>query len=170
MKKVLSTLFGSLVLSVLMVSCGPTTDDAIKYNDALVDEQSKVIKAEDALIQAISQSDAAKYDDALAGLVKQVTESEAIVTKMEAFDGKTDYKDAALSLFKAYKSATENEYPKILKIAKTPNEEYTPELDDELMTLSGEIDTKLNKEIEAFVAKQKEFATQWKFELTTNKK
>jgi hypothetical protein len=170
MKKVLSTLFGSLVLSVLMVSCAPTTDDAIKYNDALVDQQTKVIKAEDALIQAISQNTPEKLDEALNGLVKQIAASEEAVSKMEAFDGKTDYKDAALSLFKAYKNAAEKEYPEIIKIAKTPNEEYSQDMDDQLMTLSKAVDEKLNKEIEAFVAKQKEFSEKYKFELTTNKK
>jgi hypothetical protein len=43
-------------------------------------------------------------------------------------------------------------------------------MDDQLMTLSKAVDEKLNKEIEAFVAKQKEFSEKYKFELTTNKK
>lgn len=168
MKKVLSAIFGSIVLSALMISCSPTTEDAIKYNDALVDEQTNVIKAEDALIQAISQNDSANLDKALSGLAEQITASEEVVNKMEAFDGKTDYKDAALSLFKVYKSATEKEYPEIIKIAKTSNEEFTQELDDKLMGLSKIVDEKLNKEIEVFVAKQKEFAEKYKFSLTTN--
>lgn len=170
MKKVLSAIFGSLALSVLIISCSPTTEDAIKYNDALIDQQTKVIQAEDALIQAISENNPEILDEALNKLTKQITSSEEAVNKMSKFDGKSDYKDAALSLFKAYKSAAEKEYPEIIKIAKTPNDQYTQDMDDQLMALSKTVDERLNKEIEAFVAKQKEFAEKYKFELTKNKR
>lgn len=164
MKKIFFPVLCFILFTSIAPSYSQTKEDAIKYNDSLVDEQKKVIKAEDALILVISQNTPEKLDEALNGLVNQIAASEEAVSKMEAFDGKTDYKDAALSLFKAYKTAAKKEYPKIVKIAKTPNDAYTQKMDDQLMKLSKEVDEKLNKEIEAFVAKQKEFSSKYKFE------
>lgn len=170
MKKLFTTIICSLFVSVILVSCGPTTNDAITYNDALVNQQEKVIQNESALIEAISKNTPDKLDSSCNDLLNQIKESADVVQKMEAFDGKTDMKDAALKVFEAYKDAAENDYIELINLAKTPDTLYTQETDNKVIDLSKKIDDKLLKAIDAFRAKQKEFAEKYKFELTATDK
>jgi len=170
MKKLFTTIIGSLFVSAILVSCGPTTDDAIKYNDALVDQQKKVLQKESALIEVISKNTPDKLESSYNDLLNQIKESAEIVQKMEAFDGKTDMKDAVLKVFEAYKNAAENDYIEMINLAKTPDALYTQETDDKVIDLSKKIDDKLNKAVDAFIVKQKEFAEKYKFELTATGK
>ena len=165
MKKLFATILGSLFISAILVSCGPSTDDAIKYNDELVSQQTKVFEKESALIEAISKNMPEKFDALLAELSVQVDSSAAAVKKMESFDGKTDMKDAALKVFTTYRSIVDSSYAEMIKYAKTPDSLYTQEDVDMVIELSKKIDDKLNKTVEAFVEVQKTFAAKYKFEL-----
>jgi hypothetical protein len=168
MKKLFATVLSSLFISSLLVSCGPSTDDAVKYNDALVSEQTKVFEKESALIEAISKNMPEKFDVLLAELSVQVDSSADAVKKMNAFDGKSDLKDAALKVFATYRSVVDSNYRDMIKYAKTPDSLYTQEDDDKVIELSKKIDDKLNKAVEDFVSLQKSFAGKYKFELNGN--
>lgn len=170
MRKLFSTIIGSLFVSAMLVSCGPTTDDAVKYNDELVAQQTKVFEKESALIEAISKNIPDKLDLLCADLSKQIDESTEAVKKMESFDGKTEMKDAAMKVFIAYKEVTDKEYKEMIKFAKTPDSLYTPEDDNKLIEVSKKIDDKLNKAVDEFVQLQKEFAEKYKFELSGSEK
>jgi hypothetical protein len=169
MKK-LFAIISSLFVSAILVSCGPSTDDAVKYNDELVNQQTKVFEKETALIEAISKNMPEKLDLLYGDLKKQIDESIAAVDKMESFDGKTDFKDAAMKVFTAYKEVVDNEYKEMIKYSKVPDTLYTPEDDDKVIALSKKIDDKLNKSVDDFVQVQKSFAEKYKFELTSESK
>lgn len=168
MKKVFATILSSLFVSALLVSCSPSTDEAIKYNDALVSQQTKVFEKESALIEAISKNMPEKFDVLLAELSVQVDSSSETVKKMDAFDGKTDLKDAALKVFTTYRTIIDSSYAEMIKYAKTPDSLYTQEDDDKVIELSKKIDDKLNTAVEDFVTVQKSFAAKYKFELNGN--
>jgi|GEM_PF-1083883 len=168
MKKVFATILSSLFVSALLVSCGPSTDEAIKYNDALVSQQTKVFEKESALIEAISKNMPEKFDVLLAELSVQVDSSTEAVKKMDGFDGKTDLKDAALKVFITYRTIVDSSYAEMIKYAKTPDSLYTQEDDDKVIELSKKIDDKLNTAVEEFVERQKNFAAKYKFELNGN--
>jgi hypothetical protein len=170
MKKIFATIIGFLFVSTLLVSCGPSADDAIKYNEELVNQQTKIFDKESALIEVISKNMPEKLDGLCAELSKQIDESISIVEKMDAFDGKTELKDAALKVFKTYKDVVSNEYKSMIAYSKTPDSLYTQEDDDKVMELSNKIDEKLNKAIDEFVELQKQFASKYKFELTDTQK
>jgi hypothetical protein len=170
MKKIFTTIIGSLFVSAILVSCGPTTDNAIAYNDALVNQQKKVLQKESVLIEIISKNKPDKLDSSYNDLLTQIKESIDVVKKMEAFDGKTDMKDAVLNVLEAYKDAAENDYSEMINLAKTPDTLYTQETDNKVIDLSKKIDDKLNTAVDTFIAKQKEFAEKYKFELNTTGK
>jgi len=169
MKKIFATIIGSLFISAILVSCGPTSNDAIKYNDELVNQQTKVFEKETVLIDAISKNMPDKLEGLYSDLKKQVDESISAVEKMDAFDGKTDFKDAAMKVFNTYKDVTANEYNDMIKYSKIPDSLYTQEDDDKVIELSKKIDDKLNKSVDDFIQIQKSFAGKYKFELTADK-
>jgi len=165
MKKIVLSITGFLFISAVLISCGPTSDNASKYNDALVSWQTKVFQKESVLIEAFSKNMPDKLDISYEELVKQLKESSDSVQKIKTFAGKTDLKDAAMKVFEAYKDVTENDYPEMIKLAKTPDSLYTQETDDKVIEISKKIDDKLDKVIDAFVEKQEKFSEKYKFEL-----
>ncbi len=164
MKKLFAIVTGSLFVSVILISCRPTTKDAIKYNDALVEQRSKVIEKENALIEAISKNMPEKLDLLYSEMKKQIEESIDSVNQMKGFGGKTDMKDAAMKFLITYKEVAGNEYKEMLKYAKMPDTLYTQEEDDIVMDLNKKIDDKLNKVDNDFIQMQKVFAEKYKFE------
>ena len=165
MKKLLISTISSLFILTGFNSCGPNTDDAVKYNDTLVEQQTKVFEKESFLIEAISKNVPEKLDTALNNLVKQVKESTETTEKIKDFDGENELKSAALKVFLVYKDVTQKEYIEMIKIAKTPDTLYTQEDDNKIIDISKKIDDKLNKIIDSFIQKQKEFSNKYKFEL-----
>lgn len=153
-----------------MVSCGPSTNEAIKYNDELVNQQNKVYEKESALLDAISKNMPDKLDLLFSDLSKQIDESTKAIEKMDAFDGKTEMKNAVLKIFATYKEVMSNEYKKMIAYSKIPDSIYTPGDDDKVLELSKKIEDKINKAIEEFVDLQKKFASKYKFELTDTQK
>ena len=163
MKKLIYMMFGALVL-VSFFACGPTKEDAIKYNDAIITEQRKVVEKENDLTGAI-KGNAPDLDGILKKLSAQVDESTAIVTKMESFDKKTDFKDATLKLFAVYKDVADNEYKAWLLNLKTPIDKVDDKVLNEETELVNKINGKIDKALAEFTKAQDEFAAKYKFEI-----
>lgn len=170
MKKLFTTIIGSLFVSAILLSCGPTKKDATRYNDNLIAQQTKVLAAEDVIFETMSKDQPDQLDKAFEGMKKQLKESTEAVEKMEAFNGKTDFKDALLKLFSAFKEANEKYFPEYIAIGKLQANDFTPEKVDRMVALGKQIDDLILKANDAFIAKQKEFAEKYKFELTTTDK
>jgi hypothetical protein len=157
----------SLILALFVlgfVSCGPTTEDAIKYNDAIIEQQTILVKENDKVIDAMG-GDAAKFEAAIKEFNAQVAKSTEIVEKMDKFGKETTFKDAALSLFKVFKSVGDNEYKEILRVINIPSDKVTKADEDQMMASAKQIDEKLQKELDAFLKSQKDFAEKYKFKL-----
>ena len=170
MKKIFISIAGLLIISSVLISCGPSSDEAVKYYETLVNQQAKVFESESVLIEAISKNMSDKLDTSYNNLQSQLNESTKAIQKMDAFDGKTEMKDAMLRVFDVYKDAVENDYPEIINLAKTPDTLYTQETDDKVIEIWKNIDAKINKAIDDFVAKQEEFSEKYKFELPSQRK
>jgi len=169
MKKIISV-FSLLFAMTLLISCGPTSNDAIKYNDSLVDLQSKIFEKESALIDAISKNTSDKIDPLYKDLLTQIDKAKDTLEKIGSFDGKTEMKDAVMKVFSTYKGVATNEYPEIIKLAKMPDSLYTQDDDNKKIDLSKKIDDELDKAVNDFLEIQKSFAVKYKFELSTAEK
>lgn len=163
-------LFIIAVIFTLFVSCGPSKDDAVKYNDAIVEQEMLIINKEDSLIEAISRNQSDKAERLYKDFVSQINSSTEKINKTDAFDHEKAFREAALELFKSYKSAAENEYADMMKITRIPDEVYTKEDDDKLIDLSKTVFDKLNIELGKFSKAQKNFADKYKLELTNKSK
>jgi predicted nucleic-acid-binding protein len=162
----LRQLFIITVIFILFASCGPSKDDAVKYNDTIVEQEMLIVNKEDSLIEAISRNQPDKAEQLYKDFVIQINSSIEKINKTEAFDHETDFRKAAIELFKSYKSAAENEYADMMKITRIPNETYTKEDDDKLIDLSKTVFDKLNIGLGKFSKAQKNFADKYKIELT----
>lgn len=168
MKKIASIgLFAVIMFS--MISCGPTSEQAIAYNDKIIDQQVAIINKVDALNTSFKTwENKAGMDKAWTEAVKQVETSTTEVTAMDAFDKNSDFKEAALKLFGIYKEVLNNEYKEMLALYKLPNDLFTKEQEERWGKLSEQAFEKMDKALNELKPVQAQFAEKYKFEI--NKK
>lgn len=154
----------------MLISCGPTSDDAIKYNDLLVGQQTKVFEKESALIDALQKNANDKIDPLYKELLAQIDKASDTLEKIGKFDGKTDMKDAVAKVLATYKTVATNEYPEMIRISKMPDSLYSQDDDNKRMDLSKKIDDELDKSVNDFLEVQKAFSVKYKFELSVAEK
>jgi hypothetical protein len=87
---------------------------AVDYNDAIVNEQNKII--EHILAMSNATYDIAESDQHRLKIIEQCDSSIAIVGAMEPFDGNSDLRDAAVNLFRFYKDIASTDFKRILDI------------------------------------------------------
>jgi hypothetical protein len=150
---------------LLFTQCGPTTEDAIAYNDKIIAEEFAVIGTIDELSNALGTYDPAKIELALNAAKAQVDKSIEAVKKIGDFDGNSEFLDATLNLFNVFKSQLNNEYKEQFEIYKLPIEQYTTKEENRYNELNKIIDTQYFPAFDKFSKTQDEFATKWKFEL-----
>lgn len=168
MKKIIN-LLAIIVLTTIIVSCKPSKEDAIKYNDALVNEEVLVIQAESAFSDAVVNNKQEELDKLYNAFSKQVQSSILTVNNIKPLGDDSKFKDATLGLLSAYESVVKQEYAEVLKIAKVPDEEYTEEHNNNMNDLSKKIDEKLDKEVQNFLNAQKEMTSKYNITLSTSK-
>ncbi len=167
MKTKISVILSTFVLVMFFVSCGPTKEDAIKYNDKIISEQRKVVDKENDLTRYIKSGTLTndKLDENYNNLSKQVGESIDAVNKIEAFDGKTDLKDATLQFFSVYKSVIGKEYKEWILNLKTPLDKVDQKVLDEETYIVKTINDKLDEAHNIYKTAQNNFAAKYKFEI-----
>lgn len=163
MKK-LNLLF--FVFALFLVSCGPSTQDAIDFNNAIIDHQKRLLDTESQLINAISNHQTAQVDQIYKDYLTQIDNSIAAINDLKSFSKFDTFKTSALSLFTAYKEVITNEYAEVIKLYRIPTDVYTDNDDKKLNELTRSIDSKLEDALKNFVETQKSFATEFNFTLT----
>jgi predicted secreted protein len=162
MNKVIASVF-ALFIAFTFQSCGPTPEDAIKYNDAIIDQVNLVINS-DKLSDALGK-EAADMKAFNEGFIKQINDAIDAVKKNGGFDGKTDFMDMAVKYLTIYKGVAENEYKGIIEINSKNPEDITDEDDAKNSKLSEDADKKLQAASDEFDTFQKDFAKRYKFEI-----
>jgi hypothetical protein len=152
------------LLTVSIVSCGPTQSDAIKYNDAIYNQNTLLINVYESIDNAIGV-DVTKYESALNNYNLQVAKSMEEIEKLGDFDKQSTFKDAALTYCKVFKSVADIEYKEILRIMKIPADQFT-EIDKQILEDTAiQSEDKIQKGLDAFVKAQEEFAAKYKIKL-----
>jgi len=179
--------FLTTMIALFFVACNtaPTTEEAIAFNDKIIADQTQYLEYETVFIDALSYS----YDDyitedtipyeAVEKAVKELEESYASLNafveeniekydKMEAFDEEDIFRLAFIDYLESYKELIKNEYAELMEIQKYYLKEL--EVTDDMIVkwdpLIEAAEQKGKKTESDFENKQKEFATQYTFELT----
>ncbi len=165
MKKLLTyVLFAAMLVAT--TSCGPTTDDAIKYNDKIINEQVKIITKINELYKAFDDyTNFAKIDKCYADAQAQLQTGTDAVTQLDKFDGNADFRDGALKLFGLYKSILQNELKQMIAINRLPNDQFTPEIKDKMQKLGEQSMKKMDDGLAELQQTQSAFAKKYKFEI-----
>ena len=159
-------LFALLIASTLLVSCGPTTNDAVKFNDKVVEAQKGCIAGEKSFFKACDGYKADEIKASYESFSKAVDSSVKILTEIKDVEEFASFKTNAANLVNAYKKLMPVEYNEYAKIYAMPNDLYTSKDSARCVEVAAKINATLNPLVQSFIAEQEQFAKKWKFMLT----
>jgi hypothetical protein len=157
-----------VVAVFLLNSCAPTPEEAAAYNEKIIAEQKVIVDKIIALDEVLNNFYDNKIDEAYNAALTQTNTSITNLENMEKFDRSSEYKDAALVLFKEYKTILDNEYLERVRNSKIPMEEYTQANLDEATNLATESSDKITKAETVFEEAQNAFSKKYNIELKTD--
>jgi hypothetical protein len=158
------TLFSVFIIGAS--GCKPSPDEAVAYNEKIIREQKAIVDKINELDLTLSTYKPTEMDVAYNNAYKQVISSIATVKGLGEFDGKTEFKDAALQVFDIYKQTLEVEYKELVGLLKKSDEEYTLQDEERAKKLFMDIAEKLNNAYEDIIAVQSAFAEKYHFTLS----
>ena len=157
-----------LLFVLLFSQCGPTKEEAIKYNDEIISEQLEVINSINDLTNAVATYDSEQIEKALNSAKTQVEKSIKGLDEIGGFDDDTEFVDECRIFFKILESQINSEYTEQFEIyAERDAGNYTDEDIARLKELFEIIDSVYYPANEKFTTVQKEFAEKWAYDLKT---
>lgn len=151
---------------VLLFSCGSGSNKLtpLDYNDAIVNEQNKIIE------HILSMSNSA-FDITIAeahrlNIIEQCDASIAVVESMQPFEGNSELRDAALNLFRFYREIASLEFREMLELLD--KDEVTDVEYDALNLIDQRIAVKEAPLDAAFQKAQKQFSEKHNLMLQKN--
>lgn len=167
MKKII--LAALVVLGFVLTSCGPTSKDALKYNDEIVAIQKNLTPVHEAFIDQLDghNVDSLKYTHAK--FTEGANYSLSLCEKMQPFAEKRAYLDAAISYFKVVKGLAENEGKSLVEIMSKDSTQVTGDDVAKVNTLAEKFDSEFERVLTTLQFAQEAFAKEWKFDLIERK-
>lgn len=153
------------VLSVLIISCGPTPEKAIKYNDLIIAEQTAVQKKLDTLDKSFNTYIPADMEKKLADAKQQIEDSKNAVAEMDAFYKDDSFKKATLDYFDVCEKLLTDYYPEMVKLMSLPDDAYTTVEKENYEKLNNEANNIIWSAFDEFIKAQKEFADKYNFNI-----
>lgn len=161
----------AIVVALSLVSCKPSKEEAVKYNDKIIDEQIAITKKIEALNKSFKTwNNADSMDVCWVNALDQTEKSLKKVTEMGNFHGNNQLRDGAIALFKVYKAVLNVEFREMVAIYKMPDELYGKEQEQKWTNLSDEAFNKLDKAITEMSKIQQNFAKEFGFEVGNSQK
>ncbi len=153
-------LFISLIVS-LIISCKPSTKDAIKYSDGIVEQQILVNEQVSKLLDSYDTYVADEMDEAYSNAQNQLNKSIKYVNKLKGFEEDAYFKEGALVFLNTYKDVLENEHKRIIELLKLPEDAYGSKEVQEVEQHRNESNKKIDEAFEKMLAVQKKFAKKY---------
>ena len=168
MKKI--TILSTLFIVLFLAACKPTKEEALKYNDAIIDEQIAVVDEINKLDDALYSYDGAKMDATYMKLEAQLKKSMENVSKMDDLGGKTDLKDAAMTYFKTVQEGMVTEVKPAMNQFRKPSDEASEEDDDKADKLYDKFLDRINKSFDVLVKAQNAQAKEYGYDIEKSSK
>lgn len=171
-----------ILITYSLTSCGPSSDDALEYYEALVSYQTEVISMEENLqteilkfVETLNDKvelDSTEHlsynelDNVYNLFINQINISISDINLISGFVEDFTLKSASLNFLEIYKSVTKNEYAECISLIKIPDEEFLEEHNIKFNDIfSMQINSKLDIAIEKFGKAQQDFAIKYGFEI-----
>jgi len=151
-----------ILLTVFLNSCGPSKQDAINWNDSIIDIENEVNTAVGKFTSAID-TDGADLNKELTTAIAVADKGIAKMKALEDFKDGAEFKSSGVEFLTLYLSIMKNEYKEIADLISNPN---SSEADfEKVKEHAVNSDNKIEAANKKFISAQKDFAKKWGFEL-----
>jgi len=152
-------------LTFMLTSCGPTKDDAIKYNDSIIDITDKLTEMQKLFVNQLDghNIDSLKITHEL--FVQQAEICSENLAKVKIFEGKNEFGKAASDFIAKVVTVANNEGKEMVELLIKLDEEYTNEDFEKLNNLAETMDEKNDKAFKYLEKEQIAFSKEWNFKL-----
>ena len=165
MKKI-SLILSTIAAAVLITSCGPTKEDAIKYNDNFIAIQKSLSPSYDGFVAQISGNNPDSLKSAYTLFDAKAKGALEECKKVKPFHKKSEYLDAAIEYFKVLDDLTDVEGKQIVDILTRDSSKITEADVAAVKTAAEKFDSEYARVLKKVEDAQAAFAKEWKFEVT----
>jgi hypothetical protein len=163
------TLFFSGTLALLLVACGPGRNEAIKYNDSLMEMIGKVNAPHEAFMSQIDGHNIDSLKITQLAFANSAQDGLAQSEKMEPFGENKDFRDAVVEYFSTLRSIATGEGKQMLDIMSKDSSQVTEADVEQVTSLAESFDSKYENVHNKVQSAQEKFAKEWKFNLEEKK-
>lgn len=163
MKKLILSLAACATL--MLTSCGPTKDDAIKYNDAFIAIEKTLTPAYNAFIDQIDGHNLDSLKVAYEAFALAAKTGMEACGKIEPFAEKREYLDACSTYFKTINDLALNEGKQMVTIMTKDTAQVTEEDVANVGKYAEKFDAEYARVLKVAQDAQQAFAKEWKFEI-----
>ncbi len=163
MKKLILSLAACATL--VLTSCGPTKDDAVKYNDSFISIEKALTPAYNGFIDQIDGHNIDSLKIAYEAFAAKAKSSVEECAKIQPFAEKKDYLDAATAYFGTINNLAQNEGKQIVMIMTKDTSQVTEEDVANVGKCAEKFDADYAKVLKVAQEAQAAFAKEWKFEI-----
>ncbi len=158
-----------IAFGILMISCKPTPKQAAEFNNKIIDQTDAMISQYNVFIKTwqhyeFGDPDLSDIKDDFKSLQEQIKTTMEEIGNLKKFDGKNEFKDAALEYAGSYKGVVDEEWTQIMSLLKK-GEDFEKSDASKCDRLAKTIDEKTGDADDKFFKFQKEFAKKYKFTL-----
>lgn len=161
------SLFIAGAAALLMVACGPSKNDAVKYNDNMMDMIDAVNAPHQAFMDQIDGHNIDSLKIAHSAFAAKTQEGLSQSEKVEAFGESKEFRDAVVEYFTTLNSIATKEGKEMVDIMSKDSTQVTEADVEQVTNLATSFDTKYEGVHNKVKTAQEKFAKEWKFTLET---
>lgn len=164
--KIKSTLLIASSSAFFFTACGPTTADAVKYNDGIVNIQKDLIPAQDAFAM---QEDGHNLDSlklTFNVLVDKAKKSMDAIDNIKPFGADSSFMLAARDFFTTINGLVDNEAKQIVEILCKDSASRTADDITNYNKSAERYQAEYSRVLQQAEVSQSAFSAKWKFEIT----
>ncbi len=155
-----------LVIIAVITACSSSSDEAIKYNDAIIAKQQEVVNLFNKLDSSFSDTLDFSFIQFHQKLCNEIQSQLKTLDTIKPFDNKDDFKNEYKKLLLVYKQVADSDYSKLIKIRSLPDSLYTDVQHNTFIHIWEQSSQKIQHAINDFILFQKKFANTYKFTLS----
>ena len=155
-----------LSLPLFNITLGQTIEQAITYNDAIIDKNDEIITQIELLMDVYDKYIPEEMDKAYNSALSKTQESIEFVNTLRAFKREASFKEGALKMFNTYKSILKVEHKRIIELLKLPDAHFGEKEVAEFNQLTELANKKVEEELNKLILIQEKFAKTHQFEIS----
>jgi len=153
------------IIITFLSACSNTSEQAIQYNDKIITHQQQIVNLFNKLDSSFADTINHSYQVVYQNLKTELEHQLKAMDTFPNFDDKQDFKEAYKKLLTVYLDVVNHDYAKMIELYTLPDSLYTETVKTEFLQTNKIANNRLQQAVQDFINFQKQFASEYKFNL-----